>query len=199
MSCPWSLHDTSCLATRIAKVTVALLVLTLGSCGETTEPEEDPPAPPASVGSASYRATSVEGAQWTSLDPGGMSTYEGWIIAVESVECLPGQTGTDTLIVTDRTTFEMSIDGFFTFPLVTANVCSAGVQHLSGGIGIAELRGWYERPTRDSLDLSASDADWTVDGGRVTEERNGDAVGIAVWVTHATRGVTFKLTFGRME
>jgi hypothetical protein len=192
MSYAWTSHDTS-------RLTVVLLALALSSCGETTEPEENPPAPPASVGSASYRATSVEGAQWTSLDPGGVSTYEGWIIAVESVECLPGQTGVDTLIVTNGTTLEMSIDGHFVLSLLTANACSAGVQHLSGGVGMAELMGWYERPTRDSLELTATDADWSVTGGQVTEERSGDAVGIAVWVSNAVLGTTVKLTFGRMQ
>jgi hypothetical protein len=150
------------------------------------------------VGSASYRATGVEGSQWTSLDPGGISSYEGWIIAVESAECVPGETGVDTLIVTNGTTLEMSIDGHFVLSLLTASACSAGVQHLSGGVGLAEMMGWYERPTRDSLDLSATDGDWTVTGGLVTEERSGDAVGVAVWVTNSVLGRTFKLAFGRM-
>jgi hypothetical protein len=60
------------------------------------------------------------------------------------------------------------------------------------------MMGWYERPTRDSLDLSATDGDWTVIGGLVTEERSGDAVGVAVWVTNPVLGRTCKLTFGRM-
>lgn len=121
---------TSRSPTGIPHIWAALLTLALTCCGEATEPEENPPAPPATVGSASYRATGVEGSQWTRLDPGGASTYEGWIIAVESAECVPGETGVDTLIVTNGTTLEMSIDGHFILSLLTASACSAGVQHL---------------------------------------------------------------------
>ena len=183
----------------VTHVRAVLLILALTCCGEATEPEENPPAPPAGVGSASYRATGVEGSPWTRLDPGGVSTYEGWIIAVESAECVPGETGVDTLIVTNRTTLEMSIDGHYALWLLTARACSAGGQHLSGGVGTVELTGWYERPTRDSLDLTATEGDWTLIGGRVTEERSGDAVGITVWVTNPTLARTFKLAFGRMQ